>query len=110
VAEAAEILASRGVSVEVIDARWLNPFDEAAVLGSVQRTARIAVVHEANLTGGFGAEVVARVVAAGFDYLDAPPVRIGLPDTRVPAAPHLQRELIPSVDRIAAEVQRLVEA
>ncbi|GHJ40783.1 alpha-ketoacid dehydrogenase subunit beta [Streptomyces sp. TS71-3] len=103
---AADRLAERGVRVTVIELPWLNPFDGDAVIDSVSRTdGRLAVVHEANVTAGFGAEVVARVAEAG--VLRGRPVRIGVPDSRIPASPELAAALIPDVDRITMEVGRL---
>lgn len=104
---AAEQLAQGGVSAEVIDLRWLSPLDMNAVLASVQDTNRLVVAHEANLTGGFGAEIAARVVQQGFDLLDAPIERVGAPDMRVPASPMLQQALMPNSDSIVAAVERL---
>ncbi|GAA2874198.1 alpha-ketoacid dehydrogenase subunit beta [Streptosporangium fragile] len=105
--EAAQALALEGIGVEVIETPWLNPFDTGAVVESVRRTGRLAVVHEANVTGGFGAEVVARVAGAGVP-LQAPPIRVGAPDVRMPAAPVLAQALIPDAHRIAGEVRTLV--
>ncbi|GAA0818078.1 alpha-ketoacid dehydrogenase subunit beta [Streptosporangium amethystogenes subsp. fukuiense] len=105
--EAARSLAMEGIGVEVVETPWLNPFDTGAVVGSARRTGRLAVVHEANVTGGFGAEVVARVVGAGV-VLKAPPIRVGTPDVRMPAAPVLAQELVPDARRIAGEVRTLV--
>lgn len=100
VLQAAGQLADQGIDVDVLEMPWLDPFDTAAVADSVGRTGRLAVVHEANRTGGFGAEVVAGLVEAGV-RLDHPPVRIATPDVRVPAAPVLADALIPSVEAIA---------
>ncbi|MGI5160612.1 alpha-ketoacid dehydrogenase subunit beta [Microbispora sp. CA-102843] len=108
VLEAAETLAADGIEVEVLETPWLNPFDTEAVLASAGRTGRLAVVHEANVTGGFGAEVVARVAGAGAPLL-APPIRVGAPDVRMPAAPILAQALLPDADRIAGEVRALVK-
>ncbi|GAA5071802.1 pyruvate/2-oxoglutarate/acetoin dehydrogenase E1 component [Thermocatellispora tengchongensis] len=105
--EAAELLAGEGIGVEVVETPWLNPFDTEAVVAAAGRTRRLAVVHEANVTGGFGAEVVARVAQAGVPLL-APPIRIGAPDVRMPAAPVLAQALLPDADRIAGEVRTLV--
>jgi acetoin:2,6-dichlorophenolindophenol oxidoreductase subunit beta len=102
---AADTLAERGISLEVLETPWLNPFPTGEVLASVRRTGRLAVAHEANLTGGFGAEVVARVAGAGIE-LRAPALRLGLPDSRVPAAPSLVAGLLPDAERIAAAVQQ----
>ncbi|MER6005483.1 transketolase C-terminal domain-containing protein [Nonomuraea angiospora] len=109
VLEAAEALSGEGVEAEVLETPWLNPFDTGAVIESARRTRRLAVVHEANVTGGFGAEVVARVAGAGV-ALAAPPIRIGAPDVRMPAAPVLAQALVPDATRITQEVKRLTEA
>lgn len=106
VLEAAADLEGAGVSVEVLETPWLNPFPVAEVVASVRRTGRLAVVHEANVTGGFGAEVVARVLGEGM-VLEAPPLRLGLPDTRVPAAPSLLAALLPDAAYVAAALREL---
>ena len=106
VLEAADRLASQSTPVTVIETPWLNPFDTEAVAESVARTGgKLAVVHEANTTGGFGAEVVTRVAEAG--ALRHRPTRIAVPDTRIPAAPELAGALIPDADRITAALARL---
>jgi pyruvate dehydrogenase E1 component beta subunit len=110
VLDAAEQVANHDqVDVEVIDARWLAPFDTATVAASVRRTGRLAVVHEAVQTGGFGAEVVARVVEAGIE-LKAPPVRIATVDSRIPAAPALASPLVPDSELIAQRLRDLAGA
>ncbi|XVQ87821.1 alpha-ketoacid dehydrogenase subunit beta [Microbispora siamensis] len=108
VLDAADALADDGIEAEVLETPWLNPFDTEAVLASAGRTGRLAVVHEANVTGGFGAEVVARVAGAGVPLL-APPIRVGAPDVRMPAAPILAQALLPDADRIVGEVRALVK-
>lgn len=107
---AAERLADRGIAAEVIDLRWLSPLDLDPVLASVERTGRLVIAHEANVTGGFGAEIAARIAREGFWSLNAPIVRVGLPDLRVPAAPTLNAELVPDAGRIEAAVVELVES
>ena len=107
VLEAAEVLAKEGIDVEVIDLRWLNPLDENAIFESVRKTERFAVVHEANQTGGFGAELVARVVENCIGSLDAAPKRIATPDLRIPAAPHLQQAVIPQVADVVERLRAL---
>lgn len=106
---AAEQAAEGGVDVEVVDLRWLQPLDMATVLDSLGRTSRLVIAHEANRTGGFGAELAARVAESAAHLLDAPIRRIAVPDVRMPAAPHLQRALIPSADKLVEELM-LVEA
>lgn len=109
VLEAAETLAGQGISVEVLETPWLNPFPTDEITASARRTGRLAVVHEANLTGGFGAEVVARVAGAGVP-LRAPALRLGLADSRVPSAPSLVAGLLPDAARIAESVRTLVRS
>lgn len=109
VLDAAETLAGQGISVEVLETPWLNPFPTDEITASARRTGRLAVVHEANLTGGFGAEVVARVAEAGVP-LRAPALRLGLADSRVPSAPSLVAGLLPDAARIAESVRTLVRS
>lgn len=77
---AAEELAADQIDAEVIDLRTLKPWDRPAVLGSVTKTGRLVVVHEAPVIGGFGAEIVATVAELAGDRLETPPIRIGHPD------------------------------
>ncbi|MBF6604972.1 MAG: acetoin dehydrogenase [Chloroflexi bacterium] len=106
--KAAQTLAERGVSAEVIDLRWLSPLDFAPVAASVHRTGRIVVAHEANVTGGFGAEIAARVADECFWDLDAPVGRVGAPDVRIPAAPVLQAVVVPAAGAVVAAVDRIL--
>lgn len=108
--DAANMLSQEGVQIEVVDARWLSPFDWDTLFVSLQKTRRLIVVHEANLTGGFGAEVAARVSSQMFGHLKAPVVRLGVSDVRMPAAPHLQTALVPNALSIAQAVQELVSS
>ena len=107
VLEAATQLEQNAVSADVVELTWLNPVDLATVMASLQRTRRLVVVHEANLSGGFGAEIVARVVESGAD-LAAPPRRIATPNMVIPAHPRLADELIPSTRRIVEGVLDLI--
>ena len=106
---AADRMAEEGVSVEVIDLRTLIPFDRETVLESVKRTGKVLIVHEDNLTGGFGAEVAAIVAEDAFEYLDAPVRRVAAIDTPIPFAPPLEREYMPLEDDIVAAVRALAE-
>lgn len=105
---AAERLQEQGVSAEVINARWLNPFDWDTLMASVRRTGRLVVAHEAVQAGGFGAEVAARVSRELFGHLRAPVERVASRDCRIPAAPQLQRALVPGAEEIAARTLGLV--
>jgi pyruvate dehydrogenase E1 component beta subunit len=104
--EAAERLAPEGVSVEVIDLRTVQPWDEAAVLASLERTHRLVVVHEAVEAFGIGAEIAARMADVGFDELDGPIVRVGAPFMPVPFAAALEREYQPSADQVVAAIRK----
>lgn len=108
--KAAELLDARGVRTDVLDLRWLNPLDDESIRRSVAKTSRLLVAHEANITGGFGAEISARVTAHSFDELDAPVLRVAPPDVRWPASPSLQEPLLPSAERIAEAALGVVSA
>lgn len=102
-------LADDGASVELINPRWLAPLDMETIALSVQKTGRLVVAHEANIVGGFGGEIAARVGSECFWSLEAPIERVGLPNTRVPAAPALQAALKPGVADIKAAVRRSLD-
>jgi pyruvate/2-oxoglutarate/acetoin dehydrogenase E1 component len=102
-------LEQAGIRPEVIDLRWLSPLDLGPVTASVARTGRLAVVHEANRTGGFGAEVVARVAETLGPELIAT-TRVGALDSRVPASPHLSRAVLPTLDRITQDLTAFAKA
>lgn len=106
--QAAGILGGRGISVEVVDARWLAPFDYQTVGESVRRTRRLAVLHEATRTGGFAAEIITSVLEQGYPVSHVP-LRITSPDVRIPAAPSLLSAVRPSVDRVVRELTHYVE-
>jgi len=107
--EAAASRAAEGRGdIEVVDLRSLRPWDRATVLDSVQRTSRALVLHEAPLTGGFGAEIAATIGTEAFAWLDAPVARVGGLDTPIPCAPTLeavwsaQSRLHPALDDLLA--------
>ena len=99
---AADRLAADGVEAEVIDPRTLVPLDLEAVAGSVRRTNRLVIAHEAVEHGGFGAELAAEVQAEVFDSLDAPIERVGAPFAPVPFSPPLEDAYLPGAERIEA--------
>lgn len=93
---AADELAALGHAVSVLDLRWLSPLDDEMVDKVVRSCGgRVVVAHEANLTGGFGAEIAARIAERHFAALRAPVKRVAAPDVRIPAAPSLQSAVIP---------------
>lgn len=101
VLSAADQLASSGVQATVLDLRWITPVDERAIADAVAAGGgRVLIVHEANVNGGFGAEIAARVTADHFDQLVAPPMRVGTPPVRMPSAPSMQAALVPGTARI----------
>ncbi len=104
--EAADRLAAEdGIEAEVIDPRTLVPLDLEAIVESVERTGRLVVAHEAVEHGGFGAEIVAQVQAAAFDYLDAPIARVGAPFAPIPLSPPLEDAYLPGADEVVAAVR-----
>ncbi len=109
--DAARRLADEGTEASVVDLRWLSPLDDDAIEQAVRAGGgRILIAHEANVTGGFGAEVAARIQERHFGLLTAPVRRVGTPDVRMPAAPALQRALVPDADTIAAAARALTQA
>jgi pyruvate/2-oxoglutarate/acetoin dehydrogenase E1 component len=103
--EAAERLASEGVSVEVVDPRTLQPLDTDTICGSVGRTGRLVVAHEAVEFGGFGAEIVAQVTVKAWDSLKRAPVRVGAPFVPQPYSEPLERRVVPQVEDIIGGVR-----
>jgi 2-oxoisovalerate dehydrogenase E1 component beta subunit len=104
--QAASRAAADGTEIEVLDLRSLVPLDLDTLASSVRRTGRAVVVHEAPMTAGFGAEVVARIVEDAFDYLEAPVLRVTGYDTPYPPAT-IESHYLPSVERILAAVDRV---
>ena len=103
---AADELAAQGVDAEVIDLATLKPYDEETVLGSVTKTGRCVIVHEAARTGGFGAEIAALIAERGLTSLLAPVARVTGYDTVIPL-PRLEQHYMPSVARIVAATQKV---
>ena len=96
--------------VELLDLRTIAPWDKAAVLESVAKTGRCVIVHEDNLTAGFGAEISATLAQEAFWLLDAPVERVAVEDVPMPYHPVLLDAVLPTVDRIAAAIERVLEA
>ena len=105
---AAEAAAEDGVELEVLDLRSLVPLDVEGLVASAKKTGRVVVVHEAPMTAGFGAEVVARVVEEAFDHLEAPVLRVTGYDLPYPPAT-VEEHYLPSVERILLAVQRTLD-
>jgi 2-oxoisovalerate dehydrogenase E1 component len=95
---AANQVAERGISVEVIDLRTLSPWDSEAVYASVKKTNRVIVAYEDSISWGYGAEIAARIADECFAWLDAPVKRVASTDTFVGYAPQLEDAILPQVD------------
>lgn len=102
---AAEVLQGDGVSAEVIDLRSIQPLDEETILGSVEKTGRLVIVHEAPVRGGVGGEVAAVVANQALGFLDAPIQRVGGPWAPIPFGPVLVDAYVPKVEDIVRAVQ-----
>lgn len=103
---AAARLEADGVSVEVLDLRSIQPWDQAAVLASVARTHRVVVAHEAVQSFGVGAEIAAWIAEHAFDELDAPVLRVAAPFMPVPFASALEQHYMVTPARLIAAVQK----
>ena len=103
---AAEALAPRGISAEVIDLRTVSPLDKETILASLAKTSRLLIAHEGVTDFGIGAEIAALAACEGFWTLDAPVMRVAPPPTPSPYAPNLEQRWLP--DRRA--IERAAEA
>ena len=108
--QAAEELATEGISVEVIDLRTLVPMDVPCVIDSVKRTGRLVIAQEAVKRGGVGSDVAAIVAEQAFDALRAPIVRIAGMNTTIPFNLALEKAAVPQVADIVAGVRSVVGA
>ena len=106
--EAAEQLAKEEIDVEIVDLRTLKPLDFALIAESVKKTYNVLIVHEACLTGGFGAEIAARIGEELFDYLDAPVMRIGAKDVPIPFSPVMEGFVLPKVSDVVEGVKKVL--
>jgi 2-oxoisovalerate dehydrogenase E1 component len=95
-------------TVEIIDLRTLSPYDWAAIRASVEKTSRVLIAHEDCLSWGYGAELAARIANELFDRLDAPVGRVAALDTWVGYNPQLESEILPQIENLVAEAERLL--
>ena len=105
--QAAEIAASEGTSLEVIDMRSMSPIDFATIIESVKKTGRLVVAHEASTFVSISSEVAARVAELAFYHLEAPVIRVGGFDVPYPSA-KLEEKFLPDADRILEAVDRVL--
>ncbi|MGO2534200.1 alpha-ketoacid dehydrogenase subunit beta [Arthrobacter rhombi] len=106
--QVAELAEEDGISIEVLDLRWLKPIDAAGLAASVSKTKRAVVVHEGPRTAGLGAEVAQLVSESCFGVLKAPVERVTGFDVPYPSG-DLEDEYIPNIDRILFGIQRVLE-
>ena len=105
--KAADLVASKGISAEVIDVRSIVPYDEETVNASVERTGRLVIVQEAPRTLGFASEISARAVEDLLDVLEAPPERITGFDVPFPFY-KMEKWAMPDVDRIIKGMRKVL--
>jgi 2-oxoisovalerate dehydrogenase E1 component beta subunit len=107
--EAAGRLEADGASIEVVDLRTLAPLDRGTILGSVAKTSKVLLLHEATRTGGIGGELAAIIAEEAFEYLDGPVVRVASRDTPVPYSPPLEAAFMPTTDKVIAAARKLLD-
>jgi len=105
VGEALKLLGTE-VSAEVINLRTLKPLDDATVMTSVAKTGRLVIVEEGQSCGGVGAEISARIAGGCIEYLQAPIVRVSMPESPIPAARPLEDYLIPRPEQVVEAIRR----
>ena len=106
---AAKKLEEEGYSIEIVDIRTINPLDEETIYNSISKTGKAIIVHEDTLTGGFGAEIAARIADNAFEILDGPVKRIAARDAFIAFHPNLENYILPKRDRIYNELKNLLE-
>lgn len=106
--EAAEELVAEGLEVEVIDPRTLAPLDMETIAASVRKTGRLVCVQESPAAASWGATVIAHIAEHAFDMLDAPPLLIAADDTPIPYAGVLEDLWMPTEERIADGIRRVI--
>jgi 2-oxoisovalerate dehydrogenase E1 component len=99
--------AESAVDVDLLDLRTLVPWDREAVMASIAATRRCLIVHEDNISAGFGAEIAAQLAHHAFAALDAPVERLALPDIPVPHSPVLLDAVLPSMASIVEAIRRI---
>ena len=107
--EAAEVMAKKGIKVEVIDLRTIKPLDIGTIVQSVRKTHRAVLVEEGHRYAGICAEVGSEIIQHCFDYLDAPIERVCQMETPLPYSPVLEAETIPNTKRIIKALEKVLE-
>lgn len=104
---AAKELIKSGIKAELIDLRTIRPLDINTVIGSIRKTNRAVIIEEGHYFGGIAAEVAFQIMENAFDYLDAPIERVCQRETPMPYSKVLEKETLPTVERILAKVKKL---
>jgi pyruvate dehydrogenase E1 component beta subunit len=103
-------LSEEGIDIEIVDPRTLMPLDKQTLIASAQKTGKVMIVHEAVQTGGVGGEIAAVIAdSEAFFYLDAPIRRVCGLDVPIPYCLELEREVVPSPDRITRAIRQLMQ-
>lgn len=106
--EAAEVLAEKGIEVEVVDPRTLRPLDQETIVNSVKKTGKVLIVHEAVKTGGFGGELAGVIAESeAFGYLEAPIIRLAGREVPIPYNRRLEQKAVPQVEDIVEKAEEL---
>ena len=109
VLKAAEIVAAKGINIEVVDPRTLIPLDKEIILNSVKKTGRVLLVNDAHKRGGFIGEIATIITESdAFDYLDHPIVRLAGEDVPMPYNHTLETAMVPSVEKIVAAIEKIM--
>jgi len=103
----AEEVAKEGIEIEVIDPRTLRPLDKGPILESVKKTGKLIVADEGTLTCGVSSEISAWIAREAIDYLQAPILRVGSPDTPVPFSPLLEKLYVPREEAVREAVEKM---
>ena len=106
--EAAAALRQKNIDAQIVDIRTLKPLDMETVSQSIHKTHRVVIVHEACVTGGFGAELAARIQDELFDELEAPVKRVGAKDVPIPFSPSMEDFVLPCVRDVIAAVDAVM--
>jgi 2-oxoisovalerate dehydrogenase E1 component len=105
--QALKTLEQEGIQPEILDLRSLNPYDWELIAASVKKTNRVLVLHEDNISWGYGAEIAARIADELFEFLDAPVRRLAGKDVFVPYHPVLEDAVLPQPADIVRAAREL---
>jgi len=106
--KAADALSLEGIDVEVIDPLTLVPLDMKTIVKSVQKTNRLMVVEAGTKRGGVGSEIISSIVEEAFDYLDAPPLRLAVPNTPIPFSGEMEGFVLPNSKKISEKIRGML--